>query len=288
MLKVLGPDDAEALESFLRSHADSSMFLRSNVRAAGLVYRGEPYQSDHLAKLVDGRVVGVAAHAWNGMVVLQAPVGLAKILPELMRHSRRPVAGLSGPLDQVRAARDLLGLSKAPTNFDSREGLFALDFSELIVPEALRSGRVQCRRSRSEDRELLTRWTVSYQIEALGETENDSLWESCRRLVERAHRERRAWVLCQGERRVSTSSFNACLPDCVQIGGVWTPPELRNRGYARCVVAGSLLTAAEEGVQRAILFTDNAAARRAYVSLAFGLIGQYGLVQFAEPQQIAG
>src|SRR5206468_11065013 len=70
------------------------------------------------------------------------------------------------------------------------------------------------------------------------------------------------------------------LPEIVQIGGVWTPPELRGRGYGRAVVAGSLLAARERNVRRAVLFADprNTAAQRAYLALGFRIAGDYGLV----------
>jgi len=91
------------------------------------------------------------------------------------------------------------------------------------------------------------------------------------------------WLLLAGAAPVSYSVFNAMLADIVQIGGVWTPPELRGRGYARSVVAGSLLAARKQGIARAVLFADpaNAAARRAYLSLGFRIVGDYGLVLLA-------
>ena len=64
------------------------------------------------------------------------------------------------------------------------------------------------------------------------------------------------------------------------MGGVWTPPERRGRGYARAVVAASLLDARAEGVERAVLFTENPVARRAYEALGFRRVGEYGLVIF--------
>ena len=91
------------------------------------------------------------------------------------------------------------------------------------------------------------------------------------------------WLLLAGAAPVSYSVFNAMLPDIVQIGGVWTPPEFRGRGYARSVVAGSLLAARKQGVERAVLFADpaNEAARRAYLFLGFRIVGDYGLVLLA-------
>jgi predicted GNAT family acetyltransferase len=76
---------------------------------------------------------------------------------------------------------------------------------------------------------------------------------------------------------------DAMLPDIVQIGGVWTPPEFRGRGYARSVVAGSRVAAGKHGVRRAALFADpaNPAARAAYLALGFRIVGDYGLVLLA-------
>ena len=60
-------------------------------------------------------------------------------------------------------------------------------------------------------------------------------------------------------------------PDMVQVGGVWTPPQARSRGYARSAVALSLRAARERGVRRAILFTGdhNVPAIKAYRALGF-------------------
>ncbi|HEY6061485.1 MAG TPA: GNAT family N-acetyltransferase, partial [Gemmatimonadales bacterium] len=81
-------------------------------------------------------------------------------------------------------------------------------------------------------------------------------------------------------RPVAFSAFNAALPDIVQVGGVWTPPELRNRGYGRAVVAGSLLDARSRGVTRAVLFAEREDAKRAYVGIGFRVVGEYGLLLF--------
>jgi uncharacterized protein len=80
---------------------------------------------------------------------------------------------------------------------------------------------------------------------------------------------------------VSLCTRTARADESVQIGGVWTPPELRNRGYGRAVVAGALHESARDGVTRAVLFTDNPAARRSYERLGFRQIGEYGITIYA-------
>ena len=74
----------------------------------------------------------------------------------------------------------------------------------------------------------------------------------------------------------------------MQIGGVWTPPSLRSRGYGRAAVAASLLDARAEGVRVAILFTGkgNVPACRAYEALGFQVIGDYRLVLLKEPVEL--
>ena len=56
-VRLLRPGDEAALEAFLVAHADSSMFLRSNARAAGLVDGGQPLQATYVAALEDGRAL---------------------------------------------------------------------------------------------------------------------------------------------------------------------------------------------------------------------------------------
>ena len=76
----------------------------------------------------------------------------------------------------------------------------------------------------------------------------------------------------------SLSAFNARLPDIVQLGGIYTPPVLRGRGFARAAVAASLLEARGQGASRAVLFTNNPSAVRTYEALGFRRIGDYSIV----------
>jgi predicted GNAT family acetyltransferase len=77
---------------------------------------------------------------------------------------------------------------------------------------------------------------------------------------------------------VSLSSFNTSPPDSVQLGGIYTPPELRNRGFARAAVVGALLVARDRGASRAVLFAENPSAIRCYEGVGFRRVGEYGLV----------
>jgi RimJ/RimL family protein N-acetyltransferase len=282
-LRVLGSGDERRLEAFLGAHADSSMILRSNVRAVGVVDRGGPFHGIYAAAVDGDRVVAVAAHMTRGGIVLQAPDHVEVVVRLAVERSGRPVAGLLGPWPQVITARDALGLRNRPTRQMSREILYALVLRDLVVPAMLGSGAVRCRRSEPDDLKLLAEWRAAYNVEANGRPDDAENPIRSRAEIEHWHTTGVSFVLTRDEVPVAYSAFNAHLPDVVQVGGVWTPPPLRGHGYARSVVAGSLLLARTAGARRAVLFTgdENLPAQRAYEALGFRPIGDYGLLFFA-------
>lgn len=286
--RILVPGDEAKLDAFLSRHADSSVILRSNLRIAGLVDRGEPYHATYAAELDGDELVGVVAHAWNGNLVMQAPLEVDGLARAAVVASGRPVKGLLGPAAQVERARERLGLADAPTGLRSTEDLFAIDTARVIVPDALFSGAWRCRVASSEDLELVTGWRRDFVVQALGTPDSPSLVEELRRESERKIAERAIALLDAGSGPVSMSVFTARLPDTVQIGSVWTPNDLRGRGYARGVVAGQLLLARPEGIRRAVLFTGkkHASAQRTYRAIGFEVVGDYGITIFKGPVQL--
>lgn len=257
------------------------MFLRANARAGGLAYQGKPLQADYVAAFAGERIVAVAAHAWNGMVLLQAPEWIEAVARGVVQRSGRVVTGISGPTGQATVARTALGLDDRPGPKFGREELFALDLADLVVPAPLADGRWVCRPPRDDELDLVIGWRVDFTIEALHRAPGPGLRDEAAALMGLVHERRSHWLLFDAGRPVAYSAFNAVLPDIVQIGGVWTPPELRGRGYGRAVVAGSLLDARARGVTRAVLFAEREDAKRAYRGLGFSVVGEYALLLFS-------
>jgi GNAT superfamily N-acetyltransferase len=278
VIRQLAPGDESRLDAFLQAHADSSMFLRGNAGRGGLVDRGEPHHATYAAAFDGENMVGVAAHCWNGMVLVQAPVHVADLARACVEWSRRAVTGLAGPAAQVRQARTALDLDNAPAALEGDEWLYALDLSALIVPPSLSNGDVTCRVPRPGERDMLCAWRLAYDIELLGATDTPEHRARSAAFLDAQLADSNAWVAVAGGSIVSLSAFNATLPDIVQLGGIYTPPELRGRGYARAAVAHSLQIAIERGATRAVLFTNNPVAARTYEALGFRRTGDYSLV----------
>jgi predicted GNAT family acetyltransferase len=286
-IRILQPGDEAALEAFLLPRIESSMFLISNMRTSGLIDNGRAYTGTYAAAFEGEKIIGVVAHYWNQNLVFQAPVHLDSLWRVAARASQRPIGGLIGPNDQVTAAKETLKIDDSKIQLDETEKLYSLQLEDLIIPRSLRSGEVRGRRIEPRDLERIIEWTVAYLIEALGEKDSPQLWQRCRASVERSLKEKRTWVLEDHGHPVACGSFNSAIKEAVQIGGVWTPPELRRRGYGRSVVAASLLDAQLEGVEKAFLFTgeNNIAAQKAYVALGFRHIGDYCIVLFQPPSE---
>jgi ribosomal protein S18 acetylase RimI-like enzyme len=281
VIRPLIPGDATTLDAFLRRHAESSMFLRSNSRAAGLVYEGKPLEADYVAAFDGDRIRAVAAHCWNGIVLVQAPEQLVAVVRAVVERSGRLVTGLSGPAEQVIAARSALGMDDRPAPKFGREELFALDLAAMVVPDPIIAGKWVTRAPRADELDLVTDWRVGFFREALHHPDDPGLRDEAAAEIQLIHERRMDWLLLDAGRPVAYSAFNAQLPDIVQVGGVWVPVELRGRGYGRAVVAGSLLDARAAGATRAVLFAEREDAKRAYRGLGFRVVGEYGLVLFS-------
>jgi uncharacterized protein len=278
--RELRPGDDDAFEAFLAGYADSSMFLRANAHRAGLSYWGEPYQATHVAAFRNGRLVGVAAHYWNGMLIVQAPGEAGPVAAACQRASARRVGGLMGPADQVREARTALGLDDTDAALDGDEVLYGVDLTDVVVPAALADGMVVCRPPRDEERDTLCAWRLAYDIELLGATDSPEQRARSAAFLDAQIAGGHAWVALAGSTMVSLSAFNAVLPEIVQLGGIYTPPAHRGRGYARAAVAHSLDVARARGASRAVLFTSNPHAMRSYEAVGFRPVGTYALVLF--------
>jgi len=290
VIRILEPGDEAPLETFLLPRIETSMFLIGNMRASGLTDNGRAFQGTYAAALQGGEITGVVAHYWNQNLTFQAPAHLnLSLWQAAVRASRRPISGLIGPNDQVAIAKQALQINDSMAQMDEVELLYSLDLKDLIVPGDLASGEVTGRRIEPRDVELVTRWEIGYSIEAIGAQDGPELAEKSQRSVERSLKSGRTWVLERHGEPVACSSFNAVVKEAVQVGGVWTPPELRRRGYSRSAVAASLLDARAEGAEKAILFTgeDNIAAQRAYTALGFRHIGDYRLLLLRSPIESA-
>ncbi|RCK48701.1 hypothetical protein TH25_13955 [Thalassospira profundimaris] len=292
--RLLQQQDLPALEGFLSAHTSSTMFLRSNLRAAGMGRRNNHRLSaDYYGAVSEtGDIHAVIAHMQAGNILVQGGghEDGNHTLSALAAYCRNRLTGrIAGVLGPSQAAKMLHNAFDLPSdafavNHDETLYTLALDAVKPVVHPLGDSYQVED--AARMDRATLLRWMRQYEIEALNAEENLALDGRVASRVVNALEDRCWWVLFADGQPVALAGFNARLPDAVQLGPVWTPPSHRNMGYARFLVGRCLLAARARGVKRAVLFTNNPAARRAYEALGFVAIGTYCLSQLRQPVSI--
>jgi RimJ/RimL family protein N-acetyltransferase len=276
-VRELREEDAEALEAFLAPQADGYLHMLSNLAQVGLAPGERPYQGHYIGAFQAGRLRGVAALFWNGMLVVSAEEDAEVLARRAVNRSGLPLKGLFGPSDQAVRARRALGLDPATLGFESTLDLMALDLDRLRRPALLDDGDLRTRLVRSSEVDLVANWLCRFEVEVFGREESPQLHGEMVETVQRRRRERALWVLERRGQLVACCGFSARYRERVQVGPVWVPPGLRNAGYARAVVASALAKAQAGGARRAVLLGDDPAAKRAYLALGFERVGARAL-----------
>lgn len=278
MIAEAGPDHRAALDSILTAGIDQAMFPLSNLRAHGLGQGGFPSDHPHATRywIIDG--TSVVALTRGGMLLSLLATGCDLAgLPAALKC--QTVHGAAGPAASTRPVLGALGLSTTPARLDEDEPGFALDLSQLRLPPHPDATLIPVR---AADRDLLIAWRAAATIETQGLPPDQALDHAAEDvegwLANDSHR-----ILHHHGQPVALTGFNARLPEIVQVGGVYTPPALRNRGHARTAVALHLAEARAGGASRAVLFAATPAATRAYLAIGFQPAAHFSLVLFCDP-----
>lgn len=279
MLRQARPGDEDAIEAFLADHAETSMFLLSNLRDFGLAGDcDDPRTTTYW--LAGDPIIAVFGLSKAGFGMCQAPDAsdnLWRAFAEAI--AGQTLAGFTGEAGQIEQAKQMFGLTEDMLALNQPEPLYRLSLDDLIILQ----GPGELHTPDANDHALLAQWAFDYDVEALGTAPGPELRVQAEGEAGRMIEGGRTRVLVVSGETVAKTTFNARLPDMVQIGGVYTPPALRARGYARKVVALHLAEARAEGVKTAILFASGPAACRAYEAIGFQHIGSYALAILKEP-----
>ncbi|HEV8036026.1 GNAT family N-acetyltransferase [Yoonia sp.] len=273
-------EDRPAIEAFLTRYITTSMFPLSNLRRYGMA-GGHPRAMRFWLRWQAGALVDVLGVSEEGMVFPQCPTspwGDVKVV--LYGHS---VKGILGDAAQVAALRTVLGLSGDP-GLDKAEPLYALSLDDLVMPDLAGFRLVPLK---DAPRALVVGWRRAYLEEVLPMPGEDSAMTAVKDIVGYLEADTHR-VLYEGDTPVAMTGFNAVLPEAVQIGGVYTPPALRARGYARRAVALHLAQAQAAGTKTASLFAASPQACKAYEAIGFRRTGDFRILIYQEPQVIYG
>ena len=271
--------DVAAIEAFLEARVVGSMFALLNLRAHGL--EGDhPYAMRFWLRREGGEITDVLGLSRAGGLMPQCPTGPWADCAEALRG--QDVTAVIGHAEQCRPLMAAAGLDGAPATLDQDEPHMLLDMAALQVPEG--AGEIVPLGDIARDVSL--GWMEAYQREALNTPEVDVSPRALTSYDNYIESGSHVALVADGV-PLAMTGFNARLPQIVQIGGVYTPPDLRNRGHARRAVALHLAQARDAGVTQAALFSGSDAAGRAYAAIGFKTIGAWTLALFDGPVRVS-
>lgn len=273
-MRLAQNEDREALVDFMLRHAPILMFPLYNLTKYGM-NGGHPLSVKVWVNTQDKRVTDALTFSEEGMVFPCCPNADWTAAASVLRG--REVKGFLGDGDQVTALRREMGMTQK-AGLDEVEPSFLLNLMDLIVPDT--DGLRLCPLE-AAPKDLLITWRAAYAVETLNAHPDKAHVRAAadieKYLESDSHR-----VLMRGDTPVAMTGFNATLPEIVQVGGVYTPPELRSNGYARKALALHLTEAAIDGVTQAVLSAAGPAAARAYDALGFVRTGSFAFVVFKD------
>lgn len=203
----------------------------------------------------DGRIVGAALRTPPYNLILSETDDLAAIEP-LVRDVRDAVDTLPGVLGPGEAASSFVRA------WCEREGGSATLMMANRIYRASRatpsSGAEGAMRPyRDDDHDLAIRWFDAFLREALPEeSESDPTEAQLRRRLDDPDGGLRIWE--DNGFPVSLAGFGSRTPNGIRVGPVYTPPELRGKGYATALVGQMTAALLERGHRYCFLFTDRA------------------------------
>jgi predicted GNAT family acetyltransferase len=187
-----------------------------------------------------------------------------QLIAQDLQKDRWPVPGVLAPAPISHAFAEVWqDLTGRPYHEGRRQRLFSL--SQVIPP---RPGPGRLRVATRDDLELVMRWFTAFTQEALNQKVEGA--EEIRQWAESRITPGDCYLWEDGQ-PVSMAVRSRPIVKTISIGPVYTPPELRGRGYAsRCVAALSQLLL-ESGWQYCCLFTNlaNPTANSIYQQIGY-------------------
>ncbi len=249
--------------------------------AGTLVEHPDAYRAAYLWLVEhDGEVVcaGLMTPPFNAVVSAEREEGALTVLADGVRARSISLPGVTGALpESERFAEAWTRETHAGARRHMTQGIYSLT---QVRPAPACSGRP--RWAENADRELLLDWVGAF----LDETSVSADREHMERMVDRrlAAADEGLW-LWDVDGPASMAGFGGATPNGIRIGPVFTPRELRGRGYATALVASLSEWLLRRGRRFCFLYTDlaNPTANEIYRRIGYESVCDSADIRFEAP-----
>jgi uncharacterized protein len=233
----------------------------------------------------DGEAVcaGLMTPPFNAVVSAEREEGAVTVLAHGVHARSISLPGVTGALpESERFADAWTRETHSRASRHMTQGIYSLT---QVRPAQACPG--QPRRAEGADRELLLDWVGAF----LDETAVLADREHMERMVDRrlTAADEGLW-LWEDDGPVSMAGFGGATPNGIRIGPVFTPPELRGRGYATALVASLSESLLRRGRRFCFLYTDlaNPTANEIYRRIGYEHVCDSADIRLEAPTGAAG
>ncbi|MCB1107935.1 MAG: GNAT family N-acetyltransferase [Chlamydiia bacterium] len=265
----------DEIQSFLKKHEDYSLFLLSNLFRYGPKRGASPFSGNYHVVREGGKIVAVFSLTNKGGMLIYSEKG-EEVFEEVLEKclgEKIPIWGVFGHWEFCYPFWEFLkekGVVQGES-LHEKDILYSLeDFSLGKKEEGVRF---------LEDSDYIP-WKEcreSYDTElGLSPLKEEELREN---FIEKVN-DRCIWGLFLDDELVSVADLNAKVLDLGQVGGVYTSPHHRKKGFSKRVIGHLIYDSAHiHSLRKLIIFTgeDNLAARKVYESFNVKPKGYYAL-----------
>jgi hypothetical protein len=250
--------------------------ISSRLQREPMLY-GEPA---YLASVEDdARVVGVTMRTPPHNLILSEFDDEAAI-PLVLEDAREVFGTLPGVVGPKSPVAEFAELWQEATGADARVEIEQRCFrADHVRAPANVAGAM--RDYEPSDRDVAVRWMDAFVAEALHGPEPES---SEAFIDHRTHDPDAGLVLWEHDGApVSFAGFGGRTPNGIRVGPVYTPPELRGRGYASALTAALTQRLLDEGRRFCFLFTDlaNPTSNSIYQRIGYRAVSDVDLWRFS-------
>lgn len=237
----------QAEDYLVRSEAENNLLLGilHTLREYPERYEAPPYLALVQA---EGKTLAVAIRTPPRSLVLSKTLDLSalQLIAQDLNDCEVDLPGVKGAVQETHA---FAAMWKILTGKSHRIKMnLRIHQLETVQPVAKAKGYL--RKAATGDRALLLQWFQAFDIEALGEPQEDT-----ERVID-LQLHRGLIYLWEDGVPVSLVAGQWSTPNGARIGPVYTPPENRKKGYATVCVAAISQLLLDQGCRYCFLFTD--------------------------------
>lgn len=203
----------------------------------------------HYWTVLDGDlIVGVALRTGDGraLVFSEMPPSCIVLLAADVKKHIPTLSEINGPVEVVEAFAAAFGRK---TSLFMHLGAYSC--ASAVIPKVTTGG---FRKATFDDLELLIDWNEALHLESMGAADGDH-----RVMVKAKIDQRLLFLWVDGDQRPVCQTYRAApTANGIRISGVYTPKDLRGRGYASSLVAHVTKSLLDSGYKFVFLYTDMA------------------------------